>query len=144
VRGIELAAEVRYGDWRANAGLSLLDARVQAGGLAGALDGLRPAQTPRLSLTTGLGWENGGRTLGFVFRHTGAQFEDDLNRDKLAAATTLDGFAAVPLTRQLQLTARAENLFDSQVVAGISSDGSIERATPRTLWLELRLNARGD
>jgi hypothetical protein len=34
---------------------------------------------------------------------------------------------------------RAENLTNALVIAGIGSDGSIERATPRTLWIGLRL-----
>jgi hypothetical protein len=43
------------------------------------------------------------------------------------------------LTRRLQLVARGENLFDKTVEATINGDGSIERATPRTLWIGLRL-----
>ena len=38
-----------------------------------------------------------------------------------------------------QLDARGENLFDKLVMAGINGDGSIERATPRTLWIGLRV-----
>jgi hypothetical protein len=36
------------------------------------------------------------------------------------------------------LEARAENLLDARVVAGISASGVVERATPRTLWIGLR------
>jgi hypothetical protein len=43
------------------------------------------------------------------------------------------------MTRRFQLVTRAENLFDRTVEATINGDGSIERATPRTLWLGLRL-----
>jgi vitamin B12 transporter len=39
----------------------------------------------------------------------------------------------------LALTARAENLTDALVMAGIGGDGAIERATPRTLWIGIRL-----
>ena len=57
----------------------------------------------------------------------------------LKGATTLDAYASWPLSKRLQLVARAENLTDALVMAGIGGDGSIERATPRTLWLGLRL-----
>jgi hypothetical protein len=32
-----------------------------------------------------------------------------------------------------------ENATDALVMAGIGGDGSVERATPRTLWIGLRL-----
>ena len=119
----------------------MTDAKVDADGAAAGLDGLRPAQTPRLGLAGGLGWESGGRTFSLVLRHVGAQFEDDLNQERLKPATTIDGFAAWPLTERFQLVARGENLLDELVVAGIGADGSVERATPRTLWIGLRFRS---
>ena len=74
-----------------------------------------------------------------VLRRVGAQFDDDLNSDVLKGATTLDAFASWPLSKRLQLVARGENVTDALVMAGIGGDGSIERATPRTLWIGLRL-----
>ncbi len=76
-----------------------------------------------------------------VLRRVGAQYEDDLNSRSLDAATTLDAFAAWPLASRLQLVARGENLFDATVEAAVNGDGSIERATPRTLWIGLRLRS---
>ena len=43
------------------------------------------------------------------------------------------------MTRGVQLVARAENLTNKLVMAAVNGDGSIERATPRTLWIGLRL-----
>jgi outer membrane receptor protein involved in Fe transport len=57
----------------------------------------------------------------------------------LNGATTLDAFASWPLKGRLQLVARAENVTNALVMAGIGGDGSVERATPRTLWIGLRL-----
>ena len=57
----------------------------------------------------------------------------------LEGATTLDASASWPLAHRLQLLARVENATDALVIAGIGSDGSVERATPRTLWIGLRL-----
>jgi vitamin B12 transporter len=141
VRGIEASAEVRRRAFRAGLGASFADAKAQARGAAANLDGLRPAQTPRVALTGSLAWESRGRALSVVVRHVGAQYEDDLNQAKLPAATTFDAFAAWPLVRGVQLVARGENLLNELVVAGIGGDGAIERATPRTLWLGLRLIA---
>ena len=73
--------------------------------------------------------------------HSGAQFEDDLNARTLPSATTLNAFVQWPIG-SLDLVARAENLLDKDVVAGIGGDGSVERAIPRTLWLGLRLRSR--
>jgi vitamin B12 transporter len=138
VHGIEGSAELRRGPFAATLAASLTDAEVDANGSALPLDGLRPAQTPRFALTGGLSWESRGRAASLVVRHVGSQFEDDLNRDRLRSATTVDAFLAWPLTRDLRAVARAENLFDALVISGRGGDGSVERATPRTLWLGLR------
>lgn len=141
VHGFEASAEIRRGEFTADLGASLTDANVEGSGAAAELDGLRPAQTPRIALTGGIVWERGRKAASINVRHVGAQFEDDLNEDKLKPATTLDAFAAWPLTRSLQLVARGENLFNELVEAGIGGDGSIERATPRTLWIGVRFNS---
>jgi outer membrane receptor protein involved in Fe transport len=138
VRGIELDGSFRRGPWRVSAGYSYADAEVEADGAASPLDGLRPAQTPRHSAAASLGWHGGtGARAALTVRYTGAQYEDDLNEQSLPDALTFDAAAALPLTRALSLEARAENLGDERVVAGISGNGIIERATPRTLWIGL-------
>ena len=139
VRGIEASAGWASGPWSLRAGASFTHARMQATGAAAVLDGLRPAQTPNFAATLALSWERDGKGLEIQFRRIGQQYDDDLNQDLLKGATTLDAFGALPLGRRLQLTARAENLTNALVMAGIGSDGSVERATPRTLWIGLRL-----
>lgn len=140
VKGIEASAELDHGPWSARLGASLTDARVRADGPARPLDGLRPAQTPELAASAALGWSDAGRELLVQARHVGAQFEDDLNRRRLPPATTIDAFAAAPLSPGVKLALRAENLLDARVVAGIGGDGAIERASPRTLWIGLRID----
>ena len=140
VKGVEASAEIRRGEFSANLGASLTDATVEGTGPAAELDGLRPAQTPRVALSGGFAWERGRKNAWLIVRHVGAQFEDDLNQDRLKPATTLDAFASWPLTRTLQFVARGENLLNTLVEAGIGGDGSIERAAPRTLWIGLRFN----
>lgn len=138
VHGIEASAEFTRGEFSLGAGLSFTDAKVKADQAAAPLDGLRPAQTPRFAASASLGWERGPKALTISMRHVGAQFEDDLNVDRLKPATTIDIFGSWPLMDNIQLIARSENLLDEVVEAGIGGDGAIERATPRTLWIGLR------
>ena len=139
VRGLEASADWTDGPWSICAGASFTHARMNGGDAAVLLDGLRPAQTPKFAGTLAAGWQDGGKGAQLVLRRVGAQFDDDLNIDVLKRATTLDAYVAWPLTKRLQLVARAENLTNALVMAGINGDGSVERATPRTLWLGLRL-----
>jgi vitamin B12 transporter len=139
VLGIEASASWSRGPWLAQAGASWTRARIAGSGKAAFLEGLRPAETPKFTGTLSLGWEQEGKGVEFVLRRVGSQFDDDLNKDVLKAATTLDASVSWPLSRRLQLVARAENLSNALVMAAINGDGSIERATPRTLWIGLRL-----
>jgi outer membrane receptor protein involved in Fe transport len=139
VRGVELGAEWTSGAWAVRAGASWTHARMQANGAAAFLNGLRPAQTPAFAGTLSASWERGGKGAELVLRRVGAQYEDDLNTRVLKAATTLDASASWPIGRRLQIVGRAENLTKALVMAGIGGDGSVERATPRTLWIGLRL-----
>jgi len=138
-RGVELDGSVTFGRFRLAAGYSFAGAGIRASGPALALDGLRPAQTPRHSATASLAWENRrGVYASIGARYVSAQYEDDLNAQPIPDALTFDAVAVVPVTARLALEARAENLTDELVVAGISGAGIVERATPRTLWLGLR------
>jgi vitamin B12 transporter len=139
VRGIEASAEWSDGPWALRAGASLTHARIEGAGAAAFLDGLRPAQTPNFAGMLSASWQQDGKGAEIVLRRVGAQFDDDLNTDVLKAATTIDAFVSWPLSRRLQLVARVENLTDALVMAGIGGDSAIERATPRTLWIGLRL-----
>ncbi|HWJ38915.1 MAG TPA: TonB-dependent receptor [Sphingomicrobium sp.] len=139
VRGIEASAAWTDGPWSIEAGASLSHARMEASGAAAVLDGLRPAQTPRFAASVSAGWHRDGKGLELVVRRVGAQFEDDLNTRLLKAATTLDASTSWPLGKRFQVVARAENVTNALVMAALNGDGSIERATPRTFWIGLRL-----
>ena len=92
-----------------------------------------------LTLTASLAWQGPrGAYASLGLRYVSGQYEDDLNRQLIPGALAFDALADVPLTRSLAIEARAENLTDEEVVAGISGAGIIERATPRTFWLGLR------
>ena len=141
-RGVELDARLALGAFDLSAGYSHVDARVRASGPALALDGLRPAQTPRDSLSATAAWHNaGGARAALTARYAGSQYEDDLNSQKIPDALTFDADAVYPITHRLSVEARAENVGNARVVAGISGAGLIERATPRTFWVGLRLGS---
>ncbi len=138
-RGLEVDAALQFGSWSLSGGYSFADAEVRASGPASPLQGLRPAQTPRHSFASTLGWRAvSGTRASLTARYTGNQYEDDLNEQILPDALTFDAAASLPLTRALALQARAENITGKRVVAGISGVGLVERATPRTFWIGLR------
>lgn len=137
-RGVELDASARLGAWSIAASYAYTDSEVRGSGVTAALDGLRPAQTPRHFGSATLGWAKSGFAASATVRYVSAQFEDDQNVRTLRDALTLDARVAAPIAGRLSIEARAENLTDTRVEAAISADGVIERATPRTLWVGLR------
>jgi outer membrane receptor protein involved in Fe transport len=138
-RGLEFGAHLAQGTVSFDGSLALTDAQVEASGTAAALDGRRPAQTPKLAASGTLAWRpRDGWRISATLQHVGAQYEDDLQTDTLRAATTLDGFADVPLAGPFHLVLRAENLTDTTVVTR-NQAGSIDLGTPRTLWIGVRV-----
>lgn len=136
-RGVELGLAARAGALSFDGSLALNDARMRA---AGPLDGLRPAQTPRIAASGTLGWTPApGWQAALTLRHVGAQFEDDLQTDLLPPATTLDAFVQLPVARGASLVLRAENLTDEAIVTRKQGD-SLDLGAPRTLWAGLRLS----
>ena len=136
-RGLELGLEARLGAVSLDGSLAWTDARVEA---LGALDGMRPAQTPRIAASATLAWQpRPGWRLALTARHVGAQYEDDLQTDLLTAATTLDAFVLIPLDRRFSLVLRAENVTDETVVTR-KQGASIDLGAPRTLWAGLRIS----
>ena len=138
VHGIEADGTVTLGDWSAQASLAWADPKVRASGVAAGLDGLRPAASPRISASGTLAWNTSRFGGGVTLRHFGAQFDDDQNLRRIAPATTLDATARMTIAHGVSLEVRAENLTDTLVVSGVSADGIIDRAQPRTFWLGLR------
>ena len=142
-KGIELDARLILGRWSLSASYAYIDAHVRAGGRALPLDGLQPAQTAKHSASATVGWAPRFATLSVTMRTIGPQYEDDLNTETLKGAVTLDATARVPVGHGFAIEARAENLANTRVEAGISGDDVIERATPRTLWIGVRYGEGG-
>lgn len=137
-RGVEFAASAVLGTVSLAGTLAYTDAAVRGTGAAVALDGNRPSQTPELAASGTVSWRPvAGAVLAATLRHVGEQFESDVETDMLPAATTLDLFAQYPLWREMSVVARAENLFDAQIVT--RNDGaSRDLGVPQTFWLGLR------
>jgi outer membrane receptor protein involved in Fe transport len=137
-QGIEATVAAKVGQVSLDASFAWTNAKVRGQGLSADLDGNRPAQTPELAASMTLAWTPApGWRLAGTLRHVSAQFEDDRETDRLAPATTLDAFIALPLLARLTLIARAENLTDEAVITR-NQAGSIDLGAPRTLWLGMR------
>ena len=137
--GVELEGHLTDGEWRLSASYAYVDARVRGSGLSAPLDGLRPAQTPKNQLSVTLGREElWGLSTSATVRYVSGQYEDDQNSRVDKHATTLDLTASVPIGHDLSIEARAENVTNTLVEATVASDGTIERATPRTIWIGIR------
>jgi len=137
--GVELEGHVTDGEWCLSASYAYVDARVRGSGLSAPLDGKRPAQTPRHQLSATLGrTELSGLTAAATLRYVSGQYEDDQNSRIDKSSTTLDLTAGVPIGHNLSIEARVENATNALIEATVASDGTIERATPRTIWIGLR------
>ena len=136
-RGVEMSASAAIDTLRLDGSLALTDAQARDAN-ALALNGKRPAQTPAVSASATLAWQPlSGSELALTLRHIGAQFEDDLQVDRLPPATILNAVASLPLYRGLRLVIRAENVANAKIVTR-NSAGSIDLGAPRTLWVGLR------
>lgn len=138
-KGLEFGAQARLGMIDLSGSLALTDAKVRASGISAALDGMRPAQTPKIAASGTIAWQPAdGWRLAATLRHTGAQFEDDLEGDTLPATTTLDAYAEAPLAGPISVVLRGENLTGERIVTR-NQAGSIDLGAPRTIWAGLKL-----
>ncbi|HEX8073132.1 MAG TPA: TonB-dependent receptor [Pyrinomonadaceae bacterium] len=119
-RGLELEAEARAGRrWTLTGGYLLADSVVTRFPANVALEGLRVPQVARQQLTLQARYtDSAGLTFGVQARASGAQFDDDQNRLRLAPYFTLDALVARPLARRLSVFAAAENLFNQRYETG--------------------------
>lgn len=140
-KGVEFSAEQPIGPLTLRATYAFTDAKVDASGIAAALDDRRPAQIAKHGSSVSLRSNANGPFGGFAtLRYIGKQNEDDLGLQQLGDALTLDAGLTWRLAQAISIEARGENLFDELVPAAISSSGIVERATPRTLWVGARLS----
>lgn len=141
-KGIELTGNARLGDFALSGSYAYSHSTVRASGVAAALNGLTPAQSPRHAANATIRWEQGsGPILSATVRYIGAQFEDDLQVNRLPGALTVDGFAQILVFNGLSLVGRVENIFDEAVVTR-QVGSSIDLGAPRTFWIGLRFTGK--
>lgn len=139
-RGLEFDLGIDLGLIAFDGTLSYTDAEIEGRGPSLALDGNRPPQVPNFSAAAALSYRPAKDwNIALTLRHVAEQFEDDLETDPLPAATTLGIYAQVPVTDDLQLVFRGENLTDERVVTR-NSGGSLDLGAPRTFWAGIRLD----
>lgn len=140
-RGVELDARVDLAAFHLAASYAYTHSRVRADGLAAGLNGLRPAQTPEHMASATAGWQaQSGAGASVTLRYVSDQYENDRGTLMLGDAVTVDARAALPVVPGVLIEARAENIANARVEATRSSDGVVERASPRTLWIGLRFS----
>ena len=138
-KGIELSGDVALGKMRLSASYAFSDSKVHASGISASLNGQIPAQSPRHSASASVNWTPvNDALLNARLHYVGAQFEDDLGKDRMPGALTVDGYAQWPLLRGVAIVGRVENLFDIDVITRKVST-SIDLGTPRTFWLGIRI-----
>jgi outer membrane receptor for ferrienterochelin and colicin len=132
IRGIETELDLRIArDWRFLLSYLFVDARVVNAPQQPALEGKRLAQVPENSVTASLrfsrpSWFDAAVTL----RYVGQQYEDDLNTLSLGGYFVMDAMVSRAITRNVELYAAAENLFNTVITTGRATDGVISIGQP--------------
>jgi outer membrane receptor protein involved in Fe transport len=110
------------------------DAEVDGGAVAPQLSGLRPAQTPKWTVTGGVTIRPADRlTVNADARYESARWEDDLNSRRLSAGVQVDLRAAWRISERGEVFLAAENLLDEDLEVGETADGTESYAAPRTV-----------
>ena len=130
--GLEGDVSRVFGDLTLDGGFSATHAEVDGGSVAPQLTGLRPAQTPRLTVTAGARWRASEHlTLSGEARYESARYEDDLNTRRLAPEAELDARASWKLGQDSEVYLAAENLADAKIEVGQTADGVTSLSAPR-------------
>lgn len=118
--------------WRS--AVAYTDAEVHGGQAVPQLTGLRPAQTPRWTVTGGVDYRPAAKLrLVLDARYESARWEDDLNSRRLSAGVQVDARAGWMFADNAEVFVAADNLFDKDLEVGETADGVESYAAPRTL-----------
>jgi len=131
-RGFETELELRPArDWRFLVSYLFADARVVSAPQQPGLEGKRLAQVPENAVTATVrfsrpSWFDAWLTM----RYVGQQYEDDLNTLSLGGYAVFDLGISRAITRNVELYAAAENLFNRVYSTGRTTDGVISIGEP--------------
>lgn len=109
---------------------------------SGQLDGLRPAQAPRTTVTGGGTWKPlEGVALDADVRWESSRYDNDLNTLRLGSVLIVDARASYGLTSSLSAYVAVNNATDTNVATAASVDPLLGKVfsygEPRTVWLGL-------
>lgn len=125
----DLAAAV---SWRA--AFAYTDPKVRGGVTARQLTGLRPAQTPKWTVTGGVDVTPVERlSFSADARYESARWEDDLNTRRLSSGVVVDARAAWRIDDRAEVYLAVDNLADAKLEVGETADGTESFAAPRTV-----------
>ncbi|MDE2488731.1 MAG: TonB-dependent receptor [Alphaproteobacteria bacterium] len=118
--------------WRA--AVAATHARVDGGTAAPQLTGLRPAQTPELTVTSALDWRPlEPLDLTAEARYEGGRWDDDLNTRKLHPGTELNIRAAWRLAPHSDVYVAVDNVVNANLDTQTAGDGTMSYAEPRMI-----------
>ncbi len=140
-KGVEADTSYALGD-RLNlrGALAYTSSSVDGGTAAPQLTGLRPAQSPRFTVTAGADWRPVSRLgLHGDLRYESARFDDDQNTRRLGPAARIDARADWSINRWAQVYVAADNLFDADIETGRAADGTVSYDAPRVFRVGLSL-----
>ena len=114
-------------------------ARVDGGGAAPQLTGLRPALTPTATVTGALTWQVLSRlSLSGDARYESDRFDDDLNTRRIKAGTGVDARASWRLARSAEAYIAADNLLGADLQVGHSAANVVTYDAPRMVRVGVR------
>jgi|SRR5579859_1371129 len=108
-------------------------ARVDGAASAPQLTGLRPAQTPALTVTAGLDWRPMEKlTVTNLIRYVSTQFDDDQNTRRIAPGAEWDARGAWSLGPGEEVYVALDNVADAKISTGKTADFVDSFSEPRT------------
>ena len=122
------------------AALAYTHSEVDGGRQAPQLTGLRPALTPRATVTGEARFTPTSR-LGLTLdvRYESTRYDDDLNTLRLRPSLSFDLRADYALTSAISVFVAADNLFDADIQTAETTDGIYSYDAPRLVRVGLRL-----
>ena len=132
VAGIELESEFIINDkWRISAVYLYSNAKINESLERPILEGNRLAQTPEHTARVSLDWLPSSRWRSSLqIQINGNQFEDDGNRRRLGAFTTMDFSTSYLFGKNTRFFATVENLLDTEFEIGKASNGIVSIGAP--------------
>ena len=122
------------------AAIAYTHSEVDGGDQAPQLTGLRPALTPRATVTAEARWTPiRPLELTLDLRYETTRYDDDLNTLRLRPSLSFDLRAAYALNASLSVFLAADNLFNADIQTAETADGIYSYDAPRLIRVGLRL-----